>query len=76
MYKVYRYGGSLIRPLFFDYPNDDNCFKNIEDTFMVGETLKVSPVLDKGVTDTYDVYFPEGNWADLNNLDKEIVSTG
>lgn len=46
MYKVYLYGGSLIRPLFFDYPTDDNCFNNIEDTYMLGDAIKVSPVLE------------------------------
>jgi len=43
---------------------------------MLGDSIKVSPVLDKGVTDKYSVYFPKGRWADLNNLDQLIDSKG
>jgi alpha-glucosidase (family GH31 glycosyl hydrolase) len=53
MYSVYRDGGALVKPLFFDYPTDDNCFTKIEDTFMLGDSIKVSPVLDAGVTGSY-----------------------
>lgn len=34
-----------MRPLFFDNPGDDNAFNNIEDTFMIGDALKISPCL-------------------------------
>ena len=51
MYKVYLKGGALVYPLFFDYPEDDQCFERIEDTFMLGDALKVSPVLDQGLGD-------------------------
>lgn len=76
MYKVYYEGGSLVKPLFFDYPNDDNCFTNIEHTFMLGESIKVSPVLEKNVTGNYTAYFPAGKWADLNMWNVIITSTG
>jgi alpha-glucosidase (family GH31 glycosyl hydrolase) len=67
MYSVYREGGALIRPLFFDYPTDASTLNNIEETFMVGDSLKVSPVIEQGVTGTFLSYFPAGVWADLNN---------
>jgi alpha-glucosidase (family GH31 glycosyl hydrolase) len=53
MYSVFREGGALIRPLFFDYPTDDKTFDNVDNTFMLGNALKVSPVLDKNVTGNY-----------------------
>jgi alpha-glucosidase (family GH31 glycosyl hydrolase) len=53
MYQVFREGGALVKPLFFDYPTDDEAFENIDNTFMLGDALKVSPVLDKNVTGTY-----------------------
>jgi len=53
LYKVYRYGGSIVSPLFFDFPEDDSCFTDIEHTYMLGEAVKVSPVLEAGVTDTF-----------------------
>ncbi len=49
MYKVYREGGSLVRPMFFDYPEDTKVYDDIEHTFMLGEAIKVSPVLGPNV---------------------------
>lgn len=51
MYQVYREGGALVRPLFFDYPNDDQCFNDASRTFMLGDAIKVSPILESGVAD-------------------------
>lgn len=31
------YGGSLIRPILFDFPEDPNIFKFIDTTFMIGK---------------------------------------
>ena len=51
MYKVYREGGSIVRPLFFDYPEDDNCFGDtVDNTYLFGDAIKVSPVLNSNVT--------------------------
>lgn len=77
MYMVYREGGQLVKPMFFDYPEDSKTYNDIESTFMIGEALKVSPVL-KAKTDKYDVYFPAGTWADLNDHSpsKKITSKG
>jgi len=38
-------GGSLVYPLYFDYSDDENALLNIEQTFMLGDALKISPVL-------------------------------
>ena len=54
MYKSYREGGSVVYPLFFDYPNDDGCFNDVEHTYMLGDSIKVSPILNQGVN--------EGDW--------------
>lgn len=69
MYSSYREGGSLVKPLFFDYPEDDKTYENIDTTFMLGDAIKVSPVLEQGKkeTDQYSVYFPKGVWIDLHN---------
>jgi alpha-glucosidase (family GH31 glycosyl hydrolase) len=48
MYKVYLKGGALVYPLFFDYPEDDKCFEDVEHTYMLGDAIKVSPVLEAG----------------------------
>ena len=74
MYSSHRDGGSLLRPLFFEFPTDDEAFVNTDKTFMLGDSIKVSPVLEKGMkeNDKYSVYFPKGLWIDLNDPTKVI----
>ena len=57
-------------PLLYDFPEDDLALENIEQTYMLGEAIKVSPVLtaqDGEGDTTFDSYFPEGMWRDLND---------
>jgi len=63
--------------MFFDFPDDMNCFDDIEHTFMVGDSVKVSPILQKGFDD-FNAYFPAGKWAYLNpnSYSMLIDSTG
>jgi alpha-glucosidase (family GH31 glycosyl hydrolase) len=44
---------------------------------MLGDSIKVSPVLEKGLGegDQYKVYFPQGLWIDLNNVTQVIDTT-
>jgi len=52
-----------MRPLFFDFPADKNCW-SIEDQFMFGPDLLVAPVLAEG-TRSRQVYLPAGTtWRD------------
>jgi len=52
-----------MRPLFFDYPNDTECW-NIEDEMMFGPDLLVAPILHEGVR-SRKVYLPSGDsWRD------------
>lgn len=66
----------MVTPLFYDNPKDENCFINIEHTYMFGDSIKVSPVLEPGVTNEYQSYFPVGSWADLNFLNLTVESSG
>ena len=68
MYLTHTNGGSLVKPLFFDYPNDDMCFSADvqQSTFMLGDSVKVTPLLqDKTDGDTFNAYFPKGAWVNL-----------
>ena len=41
-----RWGGAIVRPLFFDFPEDDNTLNDMESTYMLGESLFVAPLLE------------------------------
>ena len=56
-------GAPVMRPLFFDFPEDKICW-DIEDSYMFGPDLLVSPVMEAG-TDKREIYLPAGtNWVD------------
>jgi alpha-glucosidase len=53
-------GIPLMRPLFFEFPEDENCCK-YEDQFMFGPYFLVAPVYHPGGKNKR-FYLPEGNW--------------
>jgi alpha-D-xyloside xylohydrolase len=56
-------GTPPMRPLFFDFPQDETCWK-VDDQFMFGPDLLVAPVLEEGKR-SRSVYLPAGmTWAD------------
>ena len=56
-------GTPLMRPLFFDFPDDAGC-SAIDDQFMFGPDLLVAPILHQGAT-SRKVYLPAGaKWTD------------
>ena len=58
LFEAHDYAHTCYDPLFFHFPLDENTFTNIEESILVGNALKVSPILVPGVTDTYASYFP------------------
>lgn len=68
-------GGQLVYPLLYDFPEDDQALANIEQTFMLGDAIKVSPVLNakNGTNDTkFPAYFPKGVWRDLHDWTEKV----
>ena len=53
-------GETIVRPLFFEYPQDIKTHK-IDKQFMFGEAILVTPVLDQGAK-TVKAYFPNDTW--------------
>ncbi|MBV9230985.1 MAG: glycoside hydrolase family 31 protein [Chloroflexi bacterium] len=52
-----------MRPLFFDFPQDDGCSR-VDDQFLFGSDLLVAPVLTEGARHR-EVYLPAGTtWTD------------
>lgn len=57
-------GHPMMRPLFFDYP-DDNTAWMIDDQYLFGTDLLVAPLFAE--TDSRRVYLPPGNWVDYQS---------
>ncbi len=56
-------GTPPMRPLFFDFPDDEKCVR-VDDQFLFGPDLLVAPVLHSGVAKR-NVYLPAGaTWTD------------
>lgn len=62
--EAYESGLGLIRPLLFDYPDDDN-IADYSDAWMFGEWLLVAPITERGQSVKW-IYLPEGTWIDYN----------
>jgi alpha-glucosidase len=67
-------GGSIIRPLFFEFPTDDNAFNTIDNSFMSGDAIYVIPTLDDS-KNSFKGYLPKGKWVDIYTNERK-VSTG
>ena len=58
-------GTPIMRPLFYDFPDDKECW-NVEDEYMFGPELLVAPVMQEGAT-VRELYLPAGtSWTDAN----------
>eukprot|EP01137_Pigoraptor_chileana_P037623 Opistho-2@34981 len=55
-------GGSVVKPLFFEFPEDASLY-GIDQQFLVGSALLVTPVLTQGATSVTGA-FPTGVWYD------------
>ncbi|XP_074057924.1 lysosomal alpha-glucosidase-like isoform X2 [Macrotis lagotis] len=55
-------GETVARPLFFEFPQDKNTYA-LDQQFLWGRNLLVTPVLESGV-DAVTGYFPQGIWYD------------
>ncbi|MBS7706597.1 glycoside hydrolase family 31 protein [Chelatococcus asaccharovorans] len=67
MWRASRDDMPAVRPLFWDFPEDDTA-RLVEDAFMLGSDLLVAPVLEEGAA-TRDVYLPAhpGGWYDWHD---------
>lgn len=70
LYEAHQTGSPLARPLFFHYP-EDNATWTIDNQFLLGNNLLVSPVLEPGKS-SVKAYFPKGIWYNLFDPSKMI----
>jgi len=69
LFEVSLYGGSLIRPLFFEFPNDPGVYAKTNYMFMIGSSILVAPVLHQGLVRSYP-YCTNEDWYDLRTFMK------
>ncbi|MEO1289897.1 MAG: TIM-barrel domain-containing protein, partial [Chloroflexota bacterium] len=62
------FGTPIVRPLFMAEPNNAS-IRDIDDTFMLGDTLLVAPIL-KPSEIRRTVYLPEGDWYDFHTNER------
>ena len=53
-------GYPVMRPMFFDYPEDEKCY-SLGEQYMFGSDIIFAPIVHKGQTEK-QVYLPEGSW--------------
>ncbi len=65
-YNASQTGLPIMRPVFMNYQNDENCYKeDAQYQYMLGEYSLIAPVLQS--TDRFKkLYLPEGRWYDVN----------
>ncbi len=54
-------GHPVMRPMFFDFPDDKECYKT-GDQYMFGPDILFAPIVKRGQT-SRKVYLPEGEWV-------------
>lgn len=59
-YKSHTKGNTVIRPLFHEYPHDNETY-SIDKQFLVGPAFLVTPVLEENKV-SVSGYFPADNW--------------
>lgn len=65
MREAHETGMPVMRPLFFEFPDDVKCW-HVEDTYMFGPDLLVAPVMEAG-QEQRSVYLPAAcRWTDAN----------
>ena len=73
--KVHRRGGTVIRPLFFEFPGDLKAQASSDAQFMWGSAMMVAPALRSNQAEV-EVYFPTGTWYHAVNCTRIDSSTG
>ncbi|CAF0818858.1 unnamed protein product [Brachionus calyciflorus] len=73
-YKSNQFGETVVRPLFFEFPNDLETHE-IDRQFLVGPALLVTPVLNQG-EEKVNGYFPNETWYDYKSGDELKLTKG
>ena len=69
LFEVSLNGGTLIRPLFFEFPKDNGTYSRTDNMFMIGPSILIPPVLYPNTSKVYP-YFPNEDWYNLKDFTK------
>lgn len=58
-------GVPIMRPMFYDYPDDEQCYQ-LGEQYMFGDDILFAPIVNQGENHK-DVYLPEGDWIFARN---------
>lgn len=58
-------GAPVMRPMFFNYPEDEECYHTGEQ-YMFGDDILFAPIVNQGQTEK-EVYLPDGQWIFARN---------
>ncbi len=64
-HKSHTKGELIIKPIFFDYPEDENTY-NLDNQYLVGDSILVAPVVTP-LLPWKKLYLPEGKWIRLED---------
>jgi alpha-D-xyloside xylohydrolase len=73
-YQAHLTGSPVARPVFFSFPDFTPCYA-VSSQFLLGKSVMVSPVLEKGAS-SVSAMFPPGTWYNLFDTTKVVVSAG
>ena len=65
MEEASRTGAPIMRPMFWEYPEDEVCY-TCEDQYFYGADILVAPIYEQGSTERR-VYLPKGKWIPVKN---------
>lgn len=65
-------GYPVVRPMFFEYPDDDECYK-LNEQYLFGEDIIFAPIVNQGQS-IKSFYVPDGEWILVK--DKKVYSKG
>ena len=69
--RAVRTGEPIMKPLFFDFPNDHASY-TVDDEWLLGDALLAAPVLTTGTS--RNIHLPAGSWYDV--LRHRVVHAG
>lgn len=64
-YEQQQYGRPLMRPMFYHFSSDPECY-SANEQYMWGEHILVAPVFEQNAVEK-KLYLPAGRWYDMNN---------